>query len=162
MNKNSSKQDPKENTNNNTNYKIPEGVISLRNINLKDLQQLTEWKNREDLKPYFIYQKKTTFQDTHLWFKKLEKSTNHLYMMELNSYHQIPLGMLSIRDIKYEKYTSCFEWVQMFYMQIYIEVTSTWCSKCQTQMIPLRMMFFLCCALSLSGNGSAKTAYIRL
>ncbi len=81
--------------------KNKEDDIYLKSMTMEDAHYIIEWRNRPDIKKYFIYQGEFTVQGQKEWIDRYVKKGLVKQFMIVKSEDQDVIGSVYLRDIDY-------------------------------------------------------------
>ncbi|MBP1644451.1 MAG: pseH [Bacteroidetes bacterium] len=79
--------------------------IKLRKVAEKDIEQIRNWRNSEEVSKYMYTNNLITKEQQIKWFEKISNSIDSIYWVI--EYNQKPLGLASVTDINYNL-QSCY------------------------------------------------------
>lgn len=71
--------------------------IILRSIDIRDTENVLKWRNSEEVKQYFIYQKEIRYEDHVNWLE--QKVSTGKVVQFIIEYNGVPIGSVYLQDI---------------------------------------------------------------
>lgn len=83
---------------------IEKGRIRLRLLERSDLPMTLRWRNRDDIRKWFIHPKVISPEQHREWFERyLERDNDYVFIIEETSDFQKPVGQISLYNIDWNQ-----------------------------------------------------------
>ena len=86
------------------NYRIIEQNILLRSLEIDDLEIVRKWRNKDEIRKWFINDNLISSEKQLLWYEKYKNKKNELmFIIEEKNELKMSVGAISLYNINYKK-----------------------------------------------------------